>query len=813
MRWTAVAVLATSAAGVAALTAAFAMLDAAVFRDPPFPGAGRLAVPFTTHRSVAEPLHNERWSYRRVELLATRARSFSAVANYSPATVTLTGSMATESVRGELVSASYFTVLGVGPLIGRALLATETEAVGSPVVIVSHDLWQRRYGAAPDIVGRVIGVNGVQLTVVGVMPRGFRGLTDAAQVWLPATLAPSLTYPEYLVTDQNFISAIARLRDEVSMASARAEVEALGTQIYAAIPASEPEPGAVGGATLVPLADARVHPVTRRAAYLLFGSVGLLFMLAVANVMNLLLGHAVAGRRDAAIRLAIGSTPRSLFAWQLGQNAILVATGGLAGAAIAAWVSGIVSLPTELWGPRNFYGSVGAFAGPALRWPVVSFGVALALGSSLVIAVVPALSALRLDLTRDLREGGRGASRAGAMWRRPSAQNVIVAAESTLAVVLLVAGGLLIDSFNRMRQTDLGVDARQVLTFSIMPPETRVTTAGAPAYISRLLDAITALPGVRSASVDGGAPVGGTARSTLLIVGRPNPDPSLAPPILRHYVGPDHFATLGIPLKRGRLFTDQDRAGAPHVAIISESAAHLFSPGADPIGQRVYFGGGSAFDRPDSSAEIVGIVGDVMYEPLDVNPNRASFYTPYLQFSYGWRIYFVRTAGDPALTVPAIRDAVHRVDPDVAVDDVQTLEARVGASWSRQRFEAGIVGSFAALALILAVGGVYAVVARAVAQRRREMGIRLALGSQPRDVVRLVLRQGLLFPAIGLVLGWAAALMAGGLLRSSLYGVGPADPRVFAVAISLLLLAAATACLIPARRAARVDPCETLRAD
>ncbi|MEP7347433.1 MAG: FtsX-like permease family protein, partial [Gemmatimonadaceae bacterium] len=330
---------------------------------------------------------------------------------------------------------------------------------------------------------------------------------------------------------------------------------------------------------------------------------------------------------------------------------------------------------------------------------------------------------------------------------------------------------------------------------------------------TRMLETITAVPGVVSATVDGGAPVGGTARSTLFIAGRPPLSPNDAPPVLRHYVAPDHFKTLGIPLLRGRGFTSQDIAGRPRVTIISENAARTFWPNEDPIGQHVWFGGGSSFDRPDSSAEIIGIVRDVMYEPLDVGPNRSSFYTPYAQFSYSWRIYFVRTTGDPSAAVGAIRQAVSAVEPDLALTEVQTLSDRIGASWSRQRFDAFFYGGVALLALLLAVTGIYAVVAYAVGRRTREMGIRLALGSQPGDVVRLVVREGMVAPLVGLVLGTAGTFAAAGLLRASLYGVGPTDARVLASALIMLLLAALVACLVPARRATRVDPCEALRTE
>lgn len=811
------AVVCMTAAGVGILTTSFAMVDAAVLRPPPFRDAGRIAVLYTTHASVTEGRYNARWAYPRIQLLRQLARSVTSVASYSgPTVLTLTGGRKewAESVSGEVVSPEYFTALGVQAAAGRTFQASEDAVRGAhPLVILGHDLWERRFASDREVVGRAISINGTTLTVVGVMPRGFRGLTDKAQLWVPSTMAPVLTYADYLVSDQNFISVVARLAPGATIEGARRELEALGARIYEALPHAEDAGRDAPGATAVTLNDARVHPAVRRAVLLLLGGVALLHLLACANVTSLLLGRAITRRREAAVRLALGSSPHRLFLHYAGESALLVAAGGLIGIVLAAWVSSVMGAPADLWGPRNFYGSIAPFADPEFTWRGAGFGVILTAISAMLIAWMPAATSLRVSLQGGLRDGGKGSATDSTSGPRLSARGAIVALETAVAVVLLVSGGLMVDSFNRMRQTDLGVEPDHVLTFSIQPSEARVPVSAAPAFVSRMLEAITAVPGVTSATVDGGAPVSGTARSTLFIAGREPTSPGGAPPILRHYVAPDHFRTLGIPLLRGRNFTAQDIAGRPRVTIISETAARTFWPNEDPIGQRVWFGGGSSFDRPDSSAEIIGIAGDVMYEPLDVGPNRSSFYTPYAQFTYAWRIYFVRTTGSPSAAVPAIREAVHAVEPELALTDVQTLGDRIGASWTRQRFDAFFFGAVGVLALILAVSGIYAVVSYAVGRRTREMGIRLALGSQPTAVLRLVLRDGLFAPSIGLVLGTAGTFAAGGVLRASLYGIAPTDARVLALALGALLLAATLACLVPARRATRVDPCVALRTD
>jgi putative ABC transport system permease protein len=399
--------------------------------------------------------------------------------------------------------------------------------------------------------------------------------------------------------------------------------------------------------------------------------------------------------------------------------------------------------------------------------------------------------------------------------RRPSARGVIVGVEAALAVLLVMAAGLLIDSYQRMRQKDLGlgVDPRHVLTFWVIPSEARIPPATAPAFVARLLEAVGRVPGVEAATVDGGGPLSGTASALLYVAGRPAPAPGQAPPVLRHYVAPDHFRALGIPVIRGRVFTPSDRQGSPRVAIISEGAARKFWPNEDPIGRRVWFNGGSSFNSPDSSAEIIGIVGNVVYAPLDQRPNPASFYTPFAQFTYASRMVFVRTTGNPMALIPGMRKALATVDPDISMRDVQLLSDIVSGSWARHRFDALLFGGFGIAALFLAASGIFAVLAYAVANRTREFGIRLALGASAPSVVGLVIREGLAFPIIGLVVGAAASVGATRLLQSSLYEVSPLEPRVFAGTVILLVATAVAACIAPAVHATRADPMEALRAD
>ena len=810
------AVVLTLALGVAALVTTFGIVHAALFRQPPFPAASRLALLYLERNPRNEPPRRERWSYARYQLLSARQRSFEAVASYSPAAVTLSsqGGGEAELVQGERVSPAYFRLVGVAPERGRLFGDAENDPVRpSPVALIGHDLWIRRFGGDPALVGSTIRLNGVPLTVVGILPGAFRGISGQAQAWIPATMSPLITYAGYLTTNQNFISVVGRLRDDVTAAAAQTELEVLGQEINREVPSDPDVPEERVRASAVPLNEARVVPGMRRSLFVLLGAVALLHLLAAANVTNLLLGRAAARRQESAVRVALGSSAGRLFRHILAEGVALAVLGGGLGIALAWWISAVVAPPANVWAPANFYGSVAPFDEPGFSLVALGFGVALVVVTALLVAVLPALSAFRLDVSQGIRAASRGIAGRPVSLRRPSARGLIVVVEAALAMLLVVTAGLLITSFERMRRVHLGVDPAGVLTFWLIPSEARIPPAEAPAFVTRVLEAMAGVPGVRSATVDGGAPLSGTARSTLFIEGRPAPRPGQAPPVLRHYIGPDHFTTLGIPLRRGRVFSAADRDSAPRVTVISEGAARRFWPDEDPIGKRVWFGGGSNFDSRERSAEIVGIVGDVVYHPLDQEPNFASFYTPYQQFTYASRMVFLKTAGDPMSVLPDVRRAIASVDPELALRDVQPLSGLVSGSWARHRFDALLFGGFGIAALLLAASGIFAVLAYAVAVRTREFGIRIALGADSSRVLRQVLREGMVFPLVGLAVGVAGSVVFTRVLRSSLYEVSPLEPRVFLAMSAVLLLVSAAACLGPAWRATRADPIEALRSD
>lgn len=807
------AIVVTLALAIGAGVATFAVAAAALITPPPFPEPDRLAMVFTTHTEPRHGVQRRRWSYPRFRMLARSLATTSDVASYGLAGVNLGGRTEAEPIDAEVVGGAYFSALRVRPARGR-LFSPEEDASpgGAPVALIGHGLWMRRYAGDPDLVGQRVRVNGVDLTVIGILPEGFAGLTGRAELWFPAVQAPRLTYGDYLTTNQDFISVVARLHPGASLASLRAELESVGAAIQRAVPSESEVPGDSFGATALALGAVRVNDATRRAMLVLLGAVGVVVLLACTNVSTLLLTLAGARRREMAVRAALGATRRRLIRQLLTESLLLSVLGGAAGGVLAWGITRLVAPPASGIAPGNFYGNVGEFIRPRLDPTVLAFAAGITIVSAVLCGLAPALAASRGSLAVTLREGG-AVTRPGTPGRR-SLRGLGVAIEMALALVLLVAGSLMLATLARLRGESLGIDPRHVLTFALRPPDARYATEVAPAFIERLLAALHTIPGVTAATVDGCAPLGTScANTTLYIAGRPQPRPGDAPPIRRHYVAPEHFRTLGIPIVRGRTFTAADRGGRPGVAIINETAARHFWPNANPIGARLWFGGGSAWNTPDSTVEVVGVVGDVPYQEGEERRLVPAVYTPYLQFTYATRTVMVRTAGDPAAAIGAVRRVVGEIDRDLALYDVGVLTRQLGDAWAKQRFTTGVLGAFAVLALVLASTGVFGVVASMVSERTREIGIRIALGATPGDVWKLVVRQGMVLPAAGLVAGAFLSIPAARALRGLLYGVSPTDARVFGFVSVVLGVVALLATAIPARRASRVDPRIAMQAE
>jgi putative ABC transport system permease protein len=809
MRGVALTAILTLGLGIGATTTMFSVVYAALLRPPPFADPDRLVMLFVTRTTPQEGLVRLRWSVPVSSEIAGAVTSYEAIATVTGTSIAVGSEPAAgagqppEQIDGEMVSAEYFTVVRASPAVGRLFRADEDTAAGAhPLAMVSDRLWRRRYHADPSFVGRTIRVNDVALTVVGIMPAGFLGVTGKADVWMPRTMAPVLTYSEYLVSPQHFVSVIARLRPGVDVARANAELAAVGGRF-----ADEGGPSdAQWSATALTVNQARVDPTLRRSVLVLLAAAICVLLIACVNVAGLLLARARTRRREIAIRLAIGSNRRRLVQQLLTEGLLLAALAGVCGALLAVWgVRFFASAsPGIIASFGNNYAAVASFAAPALDVRVLLFASATTIGTTLLFALVPAVDASRTNLVSALKEDDRGGGRGRALA-------ALVVSEVALAVLLLAGAGLLVQTFAHMHNVRGGFQTERVLTYWIRPPNSRYAPADGPAVLERMLTRIEQVPGVESAAVNRATPFMGGSRSQIFFPGRPL-DRANAPGIGRHYVSAGYFRTLGIPLRAGRLLTPADRAGTAPVAVVNETGARRFWSGENPIGKRVWFGTttGTAFTNPDRPVEIVGVVGDVKYDAPG-QPMAADFYTSYLQFAYPDTIMIVKTRGPSAALVPALRAAVAAVDAAVPIYDVMTLDERISGALSRPRFNATIVGAFAAAALLLAALGVYGMLSYSVSSRMREMGVRVALGANAGRVVRLVLGEGLKLAAVGAALGIAAALAGTRLMQGLLVGVQPSDLRVLATGAAVMLAAAAGAAWLPARRASAVDPIVVLR--
>ena len=615
MPGTTVLSVATLAFGIAAATTTFSAVYAAVFRPIPFQDADRLLYLHTTRQTARAGTVLLRWSLAKADALRGQARSFEAIATYTRSYVGISvppaessgGTGNAEQIDCEVVGAGYFDVLKVAPALGRVFTAEE-EAPGHAVVVLGHALWKRQFGGDPAALGRTLLVNAVPLTIVGVMPAGFEGVSGHAAFWWPRGMAPQLTYREYLTTPQHFLNLIARLRPGVTLAQANAELAALGPGLpMTADPNADP---ARWSATAIPLGEARVDTSQRRALMLLLAGGGCVLLVTCVNVAMLLLTRARARRGEMAIRLALGAARGRLVQHLLVESALIAAAGGALGVLFAGW--GIAWLrqaaPAVMPSPQNNYGQVSGFATPSMDGTILLFVALVALATTMVFGVAPALSASGADPADTLAVSSRGVAGRG----RGRALTVLVTSQIAVAVLLLGGALLLAGTVSRLQSDQSGFD-NSALTFWINAPASRYADEDGPQVVERMLERIGRVPGVTEAAVNRCTPYGAScARTVLFFPGRPVV-PAAAPVIGRHYVSARYFHALGITLRRGRLLTDEDRQGRPPVTVINETAARRFWPNEDPIGKRVWFGSAPGFTDPARPVEVVGVVSDVKY--------------------------------------------------------------------------------------------------------------------------------------------------------------------------------------------------------
>jgi len=788
--FTAIAVV-TLALGIGANSGIFSVVNGVLLKPLPYPQSNRLVAVYQMYQG-----HPSIMSGPSFIDAAVHASSLENAAALHRTRIVLTGEGEPAALEAAQVSASLFNVLRVRPILGRTFNADEDTPGKTNVIILSHGLWRERFGGAREVIGKRIKIDGVPHEVIGVMPAGF-SYPNARDAWTP------LEYDEDFVAKQRGAwqyDVIARLKADITPEQSAAELGAIGTNLAR----QYPDANEGVGITTVPLHDALVGDI-RSSVLVLWGAVAFVLLIACANVANLLLARAAARGSELAVRTALGAGRSRLIRQLLTECVILATIGGGLGVLIAAWS---VSLLTGLHPagiPRLDTVSVDG--------TVIAFTFSLAVLTGIIFGAFPAIHATR-GLSGALKESGRGAvaTRGGARMR-----NALVVAELALALTLLVGAGLLMRSFLRLQAVSPGFHPDHVLTFNVTLPNARY--ADDPprvAFFDQLLPKLAALPGVRAVGAVMGVPLVGLQFSlSFKVEGRPPVPPAEEPSMQIRVASPGYFQTIGIPVKRGRAFTDDDRPGTQQVVVITESAAKQFFPNEDPIGKTITLGWGKtnkAGVHQAAGGRIVGIVGDVKDAGLN-EPNAPQLYMPLRQWPIGWMSIVMKTAVPPESLTQATRAVVYSIDPDLPSSNVSTLDHIVARSISQPRFYMLMLGTFAALALTLAAIGIFGVLSCAVSQRTREIGIRMALGAQERLVVRLIVRQAMMLVAGGLVCGTAAALFLSRTMTNMLFLVDPTDPVTFAAVAAVLSGVAMLASYLPARRATRVDPIIALRAE
>ncbi len=717
-----------------------------------------------------------------------QASSFEALAARSGSSYHLTGDGEPLRLNGSLVSGNYFEVLSTRPAVGRLLQPEDDQLGGPPVVVISHSLWQSRFGGDPGLIGQDIRLSDEPYTVIGVLPADF-----PQTFW--DVFAPLRLNVEETGRGSHYFSVYGRLKADVSLTQVNTELDTITARLR------EEYPGSNTGwdAFAQPLQDMMVEDV-ETGLLMLLGAVGLVLLIACANVASLMLSRLSLREREVALRTALGAGRRRLLRQFLTESALLALAGGALGLLFAGWGTRL------LLGIQD--GGIPRADNIAVNGDVLVFTLVLSLLTGLLFGLLPALQASRPDLNSALREGSQGA---GTGRRNRITRSSLVFAEVALTLVVLIVAGLLLRSLGELLDVSPGFDAEGVLTASLTLPESQYPDEAARArFYQQLFERAEALPGVeRAASIMPMPLTGGNFVLIFYVDGRPIPEPNKEPNANIRVVGPDYFETMGIQLDRGRLFNDQDAIGAQRVAIISRAAAETFWPDQDPIGQRITHGDPS---NPESSwMTIVGVVGNVRHNSLDAEPG-PDIYWPVMQRPMEYATVVLRAeSGDPANLAGPLRAAVGELDPNLPLFEVQTLRQIVDASVAQPRFNVVLLTLFAACALLLAAIGVYGLISYSVTQRLREIGIRAALGAERGDLLKIVIRDAMTPVLGGLAIGVAAALIVGWLLRSLVFGISPTDPVTYVTYTGLLLVVAFFASLLPALRATRVDPVVVLR--
>ncbi len=780
------------ALGIGANTAIFSLMDKLLLRALPVAHPEQLVTVATASgdTSFSYPLYTD---YRN------RNDVFAGLAAYFETPFSLSDNGTTERVYGNLVSGNYFDVLGVTPAVGRFFAIEEDQTPGThPVAVLSYSLWQRRFNADPNVINHTVLLNAAPFTIIGVAPAEFTGVVRGSS---PAVYVPMMMQIEAMPTwtgalserSMTWLEIIGRLKPDLTRQQAQASLALLAEQI------KQTEPLNVDSDLILNDASRgqqyNLNDVASPLAWLMV-MVGLVLLIACANVANLLIARATARRKEIAIRVAIGAGRARLVRQLLTESLLLAVAGGALGLLVARW---LIDLLVSFL-PSNYL-----VVETSLDNRVLAFTLALSVLTGIIFGLAPALQSSKPDVVGALK--GEAAT-IGGRTRRLSLRNLLVVAQVALSLLVLVSAGLCVRSLQKLLSIDAGFEPARVLVMSLDVALNGHEEAQGRQFYSQLTERVSALPGVESASLAALVPLSGSSMSrSVKIEGHEPPDGK--PPINFGYnvIDLNYFRTMGISLLRGRDFTPQDRAGAPKVIIINETIARTYWPDQDPLGKHIIFG---KFNQPDEQIEIVGVVKDSKYRNLTEAP-RPMMFLPFLQSYRANVALHVRSAGDPKALTMAVRREVQALDDNLPVYNIRTLEDQRAGSLYVARFAATLSGFFGGLALLLASVGIYGVMAYSVSRRTREIGIRMALGAGRRDVLRLVLGEGLLLIGVGLIVGILATLAVTRLMAGLLYGVSATDPLTL-IAIPIILAGVALgACFVPARRATRVDPMVALR--
>lgn len=801
----------TLALGIGGVTAVFSVVDAVLLRPLPYADPGTLV---RLHEGVEHQFAPSDLPAPDVIRFTRESQTFAAVGGFTADEYEMTGAGQPLMARAERVTASLFPLLGARPMVGRTFTKAEDEQ-SAAVVLISYALWNERFGGDRDAIGKTVDLDRHPYTIVGVMPDKFEfplasGPLRQRDVWVPMSFTPAEKQDE---TDNFQYGAIARLKPGATLEQAQADLARMVRGIENEIPAQYGIhlTSAVGLLQEETVAGAR--PLLRT----LLAAVCLILLIACANLANLLLVRAAGRRREFGVRMALGAARKTMLRQLLVESVLLSAMGGALGLTLAATLVDAAQavVPAAAGLPR--------LSEIAMRWPVALLGVALTGVTGVLCGLAPAVAGMKAEAMDALREGSRGAGQGRSQHRL---RNGLVMVEVALAMVLLVGSGLLLRSFAKMMETNPGFEAQHVLTAALaLPHEDYPTQAKVNAFYQELLARLKTMPGVRSAALSTEIPLGGVHSNRSFVPEGFVPSGGRRwDSVANEFVLGDYFSAMRIPLVAGRLLTAQDeQPGAPMVAVVSQTAARMYWPGRNPVGLRLRMGGSPQNTRP--LITLVGVVGDVHQGRLDQEVSPA-MYEPFPQFDRQFEPALieqigvlsslqavVRTAGDPSATVSDLERTVHGLDPLLAVTHVETMDEVMGATEASRRFNTMVLSAFAAIALGLALLGIYGVLAYAVTERTREIAIRMALGATREDVERRTLRQAVALALAGVALGLAAASGVTRYLVSLLYNVKPLDAVTLSGAVVVLLVCAALAGWIPARRAASVEPMEALRSE